>query len=262
MSFTRLRALLTAAAVALSAPAAAAQASRQSAPPLECGALRQRCCPGAVCGDPGLACSVERCRPCGGVLEPACTAVGAFPCDEGFTPIEGACFTDSAGVGRGSINTGRNNMPMVDVEIPAEPVADPPAEPPVAVEDPVDPDELEALGPAPVAPAAVEPAPVPDVGPTIDVLQLIADAEEDCGDIGEACCVLELDEETVGACLTGACPSDGAAVCADVMCGMPDGAEVQGVCVTSLPEDVEVPVDAGVPLPAPAAVPVSATVMV
>lgn len=206
-----------------------------------CGGPGARCCPGDICGTPDLTCSVERCRPCGDLLEPACTAVGAFPCEEGLTPIEGACFTDSAGVGRGSINTRRTSVPVV------------------AVADPEEPDEVAAVGPAPVA---VEPAPIPDVGPTTDILQLIADADEDCGDIGEACCVLELDEETVGACLTGVCPSDGAAVCAEAICGMPDGAEVQGVCVTTLPEDVEVPVDAGVPLPAPAAVPVSAAMLV
>lgn len=71
-----------------------------------CGGVRQECCAGDVCGAPGLTCRVKRCRPCGGKLEPACEFPGTFPCDAGFTPVQGACFTDTDGAGRGPRNGG------------------------------------------------------------------------------------------------------------------------------------------------------------
>lgn len=71
-----------------------------------CGGEREECCVGDVCGAPGLTCRVKRCRPCGGKLEPACEFPGTLPCDVGFTPISGACFTDENGAGRGVVNSG------------------------------------------------------------------------------------------------------------------------------------------------------------
>lgn len=91
----------------------------------DCGGLRRPCCEGDTCSDPGLTCRVFRCRRCGGKLDPACEYPGTIPCDKGFTPIDGACFTDTYGAGRGERNPylaeDVDALPPVEVPVAAAP---------------------------------------------------------------------------------------------------------------------------------------------
>eukprot|EP00892_Ulva_mutabilis_P012561 jgi/Ulvmu1/9678/UM055_0016.1 len=112
-----------------------------------CGTAAQLCCPDAACATAALACSDGRCIPCGGPLEPVCTAPGVPPCIPGRTPRRGRCATDISDPGPGA-----PNPPAPPPPPPLPPPPLPPAPAPVA--------------PAPPAPALPPPADPPAIGPT------------------------------------------------------------------------------------------------
>eukprot|EP00892_Ulva_mutabilis_P008502 jgi/Ulvmu1/6023/UM261_0002.1 len=95
-----------------------------------CGGENAECCPGNTCNSSSLTCRTlfNRCFPCGGRLQPICTAPGVPQCSGDFRVFNGRCFTNTNGSPPAPTNPGQYGGPRgLPPPTPAPPTPTPPA---------------------------------------------------------------------------------------------------------------------------------------